>query len=185
VLRDRWALVVLALAFGEGMVLVGFLTFFPVTLQADGLSTTVAGSVVTAFGISTIVFAAVVKRLTRRFAPARLTFIGAVFGVLSYGAVVVDPHLTGVLVGCVLLGGARAFMHSTLQAWITDVVPTQRATAVSLFSTLMFSGSAAATAVGAQLVAGDRFLALYLVALAIMAPVGLIATVGRHRYAHR
>ena len=185
VLRDRWAVTVLVLAFGEGMLLVGFLTYFPVTVQADGLSTTVAGSVVTVFGVSTIVFAAVVKRLTRRLTPARLTLVGAVFGTLAYATVVVDPHLVGVLVAGILLGAARAFMHSTLQAWITDVVPAQRGTAVSLFSTLMFSGSAAATAVGAALVADDRFLPLYLLALAIMVPVGAVATVGRHRYAHR
>ena len=76
-------------------------------------------------------------------------------------------------------------MHSTLQAWITEVVPSQRATAVSLFSTLMFSGGAAATAVGAHLVTGTSFLGTYVLALAIMVPLGLAATAGRHRYALR
>jgi MFS family permease len=76
-------------------------------------------------------------------------------------------------------------MHSTLQAWITEVVPSQRATAVSLFSTLMFTGSAAATAVGAHLVSGDSFRGVYVLALAIMVPLGVTATAGRARYAHR
>jgi MFS transporter, YNFM family, putative membrane transport protein len=183
VLRDRWARVVLALAFAEGMLLVGFVTFFAGNVQADGLSATLAGSAVTTFGVSTMIFASVVKRLTRRLSPARLTLIGAVFGVLSYTALVIDPHLVGVLVACVLLGAARAFMHSTLQAWITEVVPSQRATAVSLFSTLMFSGSAAATAIGAHLVTGSSFLGVYVLALAIMVPLGVVATAGRHRYA--
>jgi MFS transporter, YNFM family, putative membrane transport protein len=185
VLRDRWALFVLALAFGEGMLLVGFVTFFPANLQADDLSATLAGSAVMTFGVSTIVFASVVKRLTRRLSPARLTVIGAGFGVLAYTALVVEPHLVGVLLACVLLGAARAFMHSTLQAWITEVVPSQRATAVSLFSTLMFSGSAAATAVGAHLVTGSSFVGTYVLALTIMVPLGLAATAGRHRYAVR
>jgi YNFM family putative membrane transporter len=183
VLRDRWARIVLALAFAEGMLLVGFVTFFAGNVQADGLSATLAGSAVTTFGVSTMIFASVVKRLTRRLSPARLTLIGAVFGVLAYTALVIDPHLLGVLAACVLLGAARAFMHSTLQAWITEVVPSQRATAVSCFSTLMFSGSAAATAIGAHLVTGSSFLGVYVLALAIMVPLGVVATAGRHRYA--
>lgn len=97
----------------------------------------------------------------------------------------IDKGLAAVLTGCVLLGAARAFMHSTLQAWITDVVPQQRATAVSLFSTLMFTGSAASAAAGAPLVSDGRFAALYLLALGITVPLGLVATVGRARYERR
>jgi len=185
VLRDRWAVLVLALAFAEGMVLVGFVTYFPLTLQEGGLSTTAAGSAVTAFGISTMLFARLVKSLSRRTSAARLSGIGAVCAVLAYGAAAADPALPGVLAACLLLGAARAFLHSTLQAWVTDVVPGQRATAVSLFSTLMFTGSAAATAVGAPYVDGGRFVAVYVLALALTVPLGVTATVGRARYARR
>ena len=185
VVRSRWALLVLTLAFAEGMVLVGFLTYFPLTLQEQGFSTTVAGSAVTTFGIATMVFASVVKRLTSRWTAARLSGVGAVCAVLAYAVVAADQGLAGVLTGCVLLGAARAFMHSTLQAWITDVVPQQRATAVSLFSTSMFTGSAAAAAAGAPLVSDGRFTALYVLALAITVPLGVVATAGRARYERR
>lgn len=182
VLSNRWAVLVLSLAFAEGAVLLGFLTFLPATLQAHGLSTTVAGAVTTTYGVSTMVFAAVVKRLTRRLSPARLTLVGACFGSLSYLALVLDQRVPGVLAGAVLLGAGRAFMHSTLQAWITQVEPRERATAVSLFSSLMFTGSSAAAALGALLLAGGRFTLLYAAALAVMVPLGVVATVGRHRY---
>jgi MFS transporter, YNFM family, putative membrane transport protein len=185
VLSNRWAVLVLALAFAEGVVLMGFLTFLPATLQANGLSTTIAGAVTTTYGVSTMLFAAVVKRLTRRLSPARLTLYGASFGVLSYVALVLDQRVPGVLIGCVLLGAGRAFMHSTLQAWITEVEPRERATAVSLFSSLMFTGSSAAAAFGSLLLAGGRFTLLYAVALAIMVPLGAVATLGRHRYGDR
>lgn len=185
VVHSRWALLVLSLAFAEGMVLVGFLTFFPVTLQEVGFSLTVAGSAVTVFGLATMVFASLVKRLTLRHSAARLSGVGAVCAVLAYGTVAASPGLAGVLAACLLLGAARAFMHSTLQAWITDVVPQQRATAVSMFSTLMFTGGGAATALGAPLVAQGRFAGLYLLALAITVPLGAVATIGRSRYARR
>jgi predicted MFS family arabinose efflux permease len=185
VLTDRWALLVLALAFIEGIVLLGLLTFIPVTLQSHGVSTTMAGVVTTVFGISTMVFAGVVKRLTVRVSAWRLIGIGAVCALAAYACLMLDQEVPGVFAGCVLLGAARAFMHSTLQTWVTDVVPDARATAVSLFATLLFTGSAVATAVGGGLVADGRFVLLYGLALGTVLPLGLVASWGRRRYAVR
>ncbi|MCW2760708.1 MAG: transporter [Marmoricola sp.] len=185
VLSSWWAVLVLALAFAEGVVLLGFLTYFPITLQAGGSSTTLAGAVTTTYGVATMIFAAIVKRLTRTVSPAALTVVGAIAGVLAYGSLVADQGIAGVFAGCVLLGAARAFMHSTLQAWITDVVPRERATAVSMFSTLMFLGSSAAAGIGSVLVEGEQFQLLYTLALAIMVPLGAVAALSRARYARR
>jgi predicted MFS family arabinose efflux permease len=185
VLSNWWALLVLALAFAEGIVFMGFLTYFPITLQAGGSSTTLAGAVTTTFGVATMFFATLVKRLTRHVSPANLTVVGALSGVLAYVSLVADQGVAGVFAACVLLGAARAFMHSTLQAWITDVVPRERATAVSLFSTVMFLGSSAAAAIGALFVEDARFLMLYVLALAIMVPTGVAASLGRAGYARR
>ena len=79
------------------------------------------------------------------------------------------------------LGAAWAFMHSTLQTWVTEVVPEARATAVSLFASLLFTGSAVASAFGSILIEGERFQFLYVLGLAIMVLVGVTATVTCHR----
>jgi YNFM family putative membrane transporter len=185
VLSERWALLVLALAFAEGMVVLGFITFFPTTLQEGGSSATLAGAVVTAFGISTIVFAWLVKRLHGALSPARLIAVGAVCAAAAYVCAVVDQGIAGILGASLMLGAGRAFMHSSLQTWVTDVVPDARAMAVSLFATLLFTGTSAAAAIGGVLVAGGSDAAMYAVALGLSIPLGVVATWGRSRYAHR
>jgi predicted MFS family arabinose efflux permease len=95
---------------------------------------------------------------------------------------VLDHGPAGVMVGCVCLGGAWAFMHSTLQTWVTEVVPQARATAVSLFASLLFTGGAVASAVGAGFVEDGRFASIHLVGLAVMVLLGAGATLGRWRW---
>jgi predicted MFS family arabinose efflux permease len=185
VLGERWARLVLALSFAEGMVLLGFITFFPTTLQESGSSATLAGAVVTAFGISTIVFAWMVKRLHGQLSPAQLIAVGAVCAAAAYVCAVADQGIAGILGASLLLGAGRAFMHSSLQTWVTDVVPDSRAMAVSLFAALLFTGSSAAAAIGGALVATGSHATMYAVALALSVPLGVVATWGRSRYARR
>jgi YNFM family putative membrane transporter len=185
VLRERWALLVLALAFVEGMVVLGYITFFPTTLQHTGSSATLAGAVTTAFGVSTILFAWLVKRLDGRISSARLIAIGAVCVMAAFASAIIDQGIPGMLGASLLLGAGRAFMHSSLQTWVTDVVPHARAMAVSLFATLLFSGTSAAAAVGGVLIATGDYQLMYVVALVSTIPLGVVATWGRSRYARR
>jgi YNFM family putative membrane transporter len=185
VVRERWALLVLALGFLEGMVVLGYITFFPTTLQFTGSSATLAGAVTTAFGVSTIVSARVVKRLDGRLSPARLIGIGAVCAVAAFACAIVDQEVAGMLGASLLLGVGRAFMHSSLQTWVTDVVPDARAMAVGLFATVLFTGSSAAAAIGGVLMATGDHRLMYAVALASAVPLGVVATWGRSRYSRR
>ena len=185
VVRERWALLVLALGFLEGMVVLGYITFFPTTLQFTGSSATLAGAVTTAFGVSTIVSARVVKRLDGRLSPARLIGIGAVCAVAAFACAIVDQEVAGMLGASLLLGVGRAFMHSSLQTWVTDVVPDARAMAVGLFATVLFTGSSAAAAIGGALMATGDHRLMYAVALASAVPLGAVATWGRSRYSRR
>lgn len=185
VLRHRWALVVLGLVLCEGLILVGLLTFLPLTLQADGVSASVAGLVTAVYGLAVLVCARTVRRLSRRVAPAVLVAVGASAGTAAYAVLAVDHGPAGVLVGCVCLGAAWAFMHTTLQTWVTDVVPEARAAAVSLFASLLFTGGAVGTAVGIAFVEDGRFQGLFVAGGTVMALVGLAATVARGRYGRR
>lgn len=185
VLRHRWAVVVLALAACEGVLLVGLLTFLPLTLQFEGTSATVAGLVTAVYGLSVLACSRVVRRASARVAPARLIGVGASAGTAAYVALAIEKGIAGVLVGCVCLGAAWAFMHTTMQTWVTDVVPDARATAVSIFASLLFTGGAVGSAVGIACLEADRFRELLVVGGPAMAAVGLAAVAARRGYARR
>jgi MFS transporter, YNFM family, putative membrane transport protein len=174
VLRDRWALVVLLIGFVEGMVLLGVLNYLPAALQVHGMGTTLSGAVTAGYGVAVIVFSWLVKRLSRRTSSARLIAVGGASGVLAYVAFVLDQVLVGVFAGSVLLAGAWAFMHSTVQKWSTEVVPHARAATVGMFASTLFLGSAVWTAFGAGFAADHDFRGYFVVG----AGVALVLAVG-------
>lgn len=185
VLGNRWALLVLALGLGEGFVLLGPLTFLPVTLQSNGLGVAVSGGLTACYGLAVLVFARVVKRRSRTTPPPRLILIGGSLAVVAYLVLTLNHGTAPVVAGSVLLGAGWAFLHSTLQTWATDVAPGARAVAVSLFATMLFAGSGVGTAVCGPLVDAGRFRPVFAIALAAAVPLCVIATLGRRRYATR
>lgn len=183
VLVNRPAALVLVLVFVEGLVLLGPLTFVPVVLHATGLSVTVSGVLTAAYGAAVLIFARVVKGRTRTMAPATLILVGGALAVLAYVVMTIDHGAVAVVAGLVLLGAGWPFMHSTMQAWITDVAPNSRATAVSLFATLLFCGSALGAAVFGPMVGAGEFQLVFVITLVVAVPLSIVATIGRRRYA--
>lgn len=183
VLSNRPALLVLGLVLAEGVVLLGPLTFLPAVLHSTGLSVTVSGLLTAAYGAAVLVFARVVKsRTQKKMAPAMLILIGGGMAVAACALLVITHAAPAVVVATVLLGGGWAFMHSTLQTWATDMAPGYRATAVSLFATMLFSGSAIGAAIFGSLVDSGRFTTMFAISLAVSVPLVVIATLGRRRY---
>jgi MFS family permease len=182
VLTNRTALLVLSLVLAEGLVLLGPLTFLPVVVHAAGFSVAVSGLLIAAYGASVLVFARIVKARSGRMAPAALILVGGSSVVLAYVLLVLDHGAVAVVVACVLLGGGWAFMHSTLQTWATDMAPGYRATAISLFATMLFTGSAIGAALFGSLVDAGQFTTMFAITLAVSVPLVVAATLGRRRY---
>jgi MFS transporter, YNFM family, putative membrane transport protein len=145
----------------------------------------VSGLLTAAYGVSVLACARLVKARTRTMAPWLLILVGGGMAVLAYVLMVISHGAVAVVVGTVLLGGGWAFMHSTLQTWATDMAPDYRATAVSLFATMLFTGSAIGTAVFGPMVDAGSFTAMFAITLAVSVPLVAIATLGRYRYAVR
>lgn len=185
VLRTRWALAVLALVFVEGVVVLGVLTYLAPAVQGLGSSATVAGLVAAAFGAGALAWSRLVRQLVGRVPPAGLAGIGGAFLVAAWAVPAVAVGLPTVAVAGLLAGGAWAFLHSTLQTWITEVVPHERATAVALFAALLFLGSAAGTVLAAPLAEAGAFGTLFLLGAALAVPVAVLSAVGRAAYARR
>jgi len=186
VLGTGWAWVVLVLAFVEGAVVLGVLTYLAPALQAGGSTAALAGIAAGGYGVGALLFSRVVRRLVGRVPAAALAGIGGAFLAAAWVGPIVVVHPVTVALAGLMLGGCWAFLHSTLQTWATDVVPQARATAVALFATMLFLGSSAGTALGAPLADTDRFGALFLAALVVSVPLGVAAALARARYArHR
>ena len=182
VLRHRWGLAVLALALVEGSALLGLLAYLAPALESTGSSPTAAGAVVGLYGVGLLLASRVVKRLAGRTPPVVFLAAGATGLVVAYTAVAVrqEPEVVGP--AALLVGAAWAAMHSTMQAWATEVVPSARAVMVSLFAAMLFVGSGAATAALAPWAGQFRWTALYASGVVLAALFGVAAVVSRAAY---
>jgi len=173
---------VLALAFVEGAVLLGVLTLLPAAVEAAGAGAALAGAVTGVYGVAVVIFARLVGSLSRRLPTSRLIALGA-SSALAGCALAAVSRSAGVAVGvAILLGLAWAAMHSSLQTWATELLPTARATVVSLFAGSLFIGSAVAAVVVAGLAEANRYAVIFAGAALLTIPLGLIATRGRARW---
>jgi YNFM family putative membrane transporter len=178
----RITLLILGLSMAEGFALLGFLVFFPATLQLGGASTSAAGAVTAAYGVSVMGFGFLVKTFGHRFSPATLITAGGLSAAATYTLMSLHRDLFTVLVASALLGASLPLMHSTLQTWITESGGAQRAMAVSLFATTLFTGNALGAFAGGSLIAGGHVRTAFLAALAVSIPLTLVAAVSRQRH---
>jgi MFS family permease len=180
--RSRTTLLVLALAFLEGAVLLGVLTLLPSAVEAAGASTTVAGAVTAVYGAAVLVASVVVGRLSRRLHPSWLIGLGA-GSALAACVLLSLSRAPALAIGVtLLLGLAWTAMHSSLQTWATEVLPAVRATVVSLFAGSLFIGSSLAAVAVAGLAEAGAYATIFTLAAVLAVPLGGLAVWGRARW---
>src|SRR5215211_3861033 len=177
-----WAVTVVGIAAVEGAVILGFLTYLAPSLESMGFSPATAGLAVGLYGLAVLGWTRAVKLVSNRLGAATLILIGGAMLALGYASGAVEHSLVSVCVAAVLVGGGFAFMHSTLQTWATEVVPEARATVVSLFAAALFAGSGVATMAAAPLAEAGSFDLLFALGALVAVPLGLFASLARHRY---
>lgn len=177
--RSRVTVLVLALAFTEGAVLLGTLTLLPPAVEATGASTSVAGVVTAAYGVSVYLSAGVIGRLSRNHHPSLLIGLGGAAALTACTLVAISQKPASAAVAAVLLGLAWAGMHSSLQTWATEVMPRARGTVVSLFAGSLFVGSAVAAVLVSGLAEAGRYREIFGIAAATTVPLSLAAVWGR------
>ncbi|MEV0147464.1 MULTISPECIES: MFS transporter [unclassified Nonomuraea] len=182
VLRERWALLVLGLAFVEGAVLLGLLPFLATALQHHGVTAAVAGLATAVYGVGLWLLSRLVKRLSRHWPAPLLIAVGGAQLSLGHALVAVHVSLVTVMAAALLFGGGWSFMHSSLQNWATSVAPHARGTAVAFFAAALFIGGAASSWAGGPLAGDGSYGLLFAVAAAVALPLTAVAVVGRHRY---
>lgn len=180
---DRWVLLVLSFGFVEGMALTGAFTFVAPALEdATGAGAGLAGTVVAVYGVSVLGFSRVVRPLSARLRTPTLLVVGGAAGTAGFGLLALDRGLAAGIGGCVLLGAAWAFMHSTLQTWGTSVRPQARSQVVPLFAACLFLGGSAGAALGGVLAEDGRYGLLFAVSTALFVPLTAVSATARARY---
>ncbi|MEV0386127.1 MFS transporter [Nonomuraea sp. NPDC050643] len=183
VLGQRWALLVFALAFTEGAIMLGALPFLPTALQHAGVAAAVAGLAVTAYGLGLWAVAKLVKRLSGTWPPPLLMAVGGAQLCAGFAIVAVHVGVPTVAVTALLLGGGWSFLHSSLQTWATSVVPEARGTTIAFFACALFVGSAVASWAAGPLADQGRYGLLFGLAAGAVLPLTVVAVVARRRYA--
>ncbi|MFG1946645.1 MFS transporter [Nonomuraea sp. NPDC048826] len=185
VLRRPWALLVFALAFVEGAVLLGMLTFLATALQHQGVATGPAGLAAAGYGAGVYLFSQVVKRLAGGWPVWVLILTGGTQMCAGFVIVAVQANLATVAVTALLLGGGWSFMHSSLQTWATSVAPRARGTTVAFFASCLFMGSAVSSWAAGPLAGRGSYGLLFGLAAAVTAPLTAVAAISRRRYGSR
>ncbi|MDX3245137.1 MFS transporter [Streptomyces sp. ME18-1-4] len=147
-----WPLWTYGLGLIEGAILLGILTYIVPALERDGLSTELAGVLGATYGLGIIGGAHLAKRTVARVGRTVMIGIGSTTLFVAFLVASLSQNVVALTVTAVLIGTSNAFLHSSLQGWATDVAPTARATAVSVFVCSVFLGSSAATGLTAGLI---------------------------------
>lgn len=151
IVTGSWSRIVLLVAMVEGMAGFGALAIWASHLhQVLGLSLSAAAAIVALFGLGGMLYMVMAGHLIRRWGESGLALLGGALVGLSALVLAFTPHW-GLCVPASLLAGFGFFMfHNTMQANATQMAPTARGTAVSLFAASLFLGQS----VGVTLAAG-------------------------------
>ncbi|MEA2930692.1 MAG: hypothetical protein QOG38_3120 [Hyphomicrobiales bacterium] len=141
VLANPWARFVIACAVCEAALVWGAFAYVGADMHLRfGLSFTLVGVVVSAFGVGGLIYAATVQQLVLRFGQIGLAMLGGVVIAVAYLllAFALSWWIAPLAVAAIGLG--FYMLHNTLQTNATQMTPQARGTAVSLFSAALYLG---------------------------------------------
>jgi len=177
-----WPLYLYGLAFFEGAVLLGTLTYIVPAMEHAGVPVALAGVLAATYGIGIVVGSRLVNRVAARTGRPVVVAIGGAFLVAGYllAALLGDPATLAVT--ALLVGLSNSFMHSSIQGWATAVAPSARATTVSFFATSMFVGAGVATGISARTAASGDYRTIFILTAAFAVLVAAAAAISFARW---
>jgi predicted MFS family arabinose efflux permease len=170
VLGNPWARAVIAAAALEAGLMWGTYAYVGADLHLRfGLSLTMVGLVVAAFGLGGLIYSLSVKQLVFRFGQIGLATTGGVLLATGYLVLVLQPVWWFAPAATMIIGLGFYMLHNTLQTNATQMSPEARGTAVAIFSSALYLGQT--VGVGAVSLTVDRFTA---VPAFVVAAIGLL-----------
>ena len=163
VLREPWARAMLAFVAVEGALAFGALAFLPAYLVSRfDLTLTQGAGIVVLYGVGGLAYAMTARRLVPLLGEAGIALLGGLALALAWGGIAMAPHW-GLVVPACLLGGLGFYsLHGVMQTHATQMAPSVRGTAVSLFACAMFIGIAAGVGVAGKVVDQTGYLPVFL-----------------------
>jgi predicted MFS family arabinose efflux permease len=141
VLAVPWARIVLCVTLIEGAFAFSALSFIPSYLHGTfGLPISRAGAIVALYGLGGLAYSRGARALVKRLGEANLARVGGAGLAVAYGALAIAHSWWFAIPACVLAGFSFYALHNTLQTHATQMAPSMRGTAVSLFSCFLFFG---------------------------------------------
>jgi MFS transporter, YNFM family, putative membrane transport protein len=156
ILETPWARIMLLAVFFEGAFMFGAFAYVGADLhQRFGLSFTLVGVVIAAFGLGGLVYAGFVRQLFGRFGEIGLAAYGGTTLGIAYLMLAFAPAWWAAPLAVAMIGLGYYMLHNTLQTNATQMAPEARATGVCMFSAALYLGQPAGVAVVAPVI--DRF----------------------------
>ncbi|GGG17169.1 MFS transporter [Caldovatus sediminis] len=141
ILSNRAALELYGAVCVEGAVVFGSFPFFAALLAAQGLGGAAeAGFAIGAFGAGGFVYAALARPLLARFGQAWVVRAGGALGAAALLGLAAAPVWWGFAAAALALGVGFYMVHGSIQARVTEVAPTARASAMALHACGFFIG---------------------------------------------
>ncbi|MGC0269094.1 MFS transporter [Glutamicibacter soli] len=175
-------LLLYAIVFVEGALLMGLLTYIVPALQQSGVGVGLSGLLGCGFALGVILGARLMRRLVARFSRTWLIGIGGAVLFLSFVPSAFIPSPASFTFTGFFLGAANAIMHSSMQGWATDIAPEARATTVSLFVFSLFFGASTMTYLTADLAAAAGYAQIFGYGLWLGIALAIIATLAHARW---
>src|SRR5215216_1342792 len=171
VLASRWARIVIGAVAVETALTFGAFAYVGADLHLRfGLSFSLVGLVVGAFGVGGLIYALTVHQLVPRLGQTGLALYGSMILALAFLTLALAPAAWIAPLGVALIGLGFYMLHNTLQTNATQMTPQARGTAVALFSAAVYFGQTAGVALAAPMV--DRMGAPpVFIAVALLLPV--------------
>ncbi|SAL04667.1 membrane protein [Caballeronia arationis] len=136
-----WARIVLLITLIEGAFAFSALSFVPSYLHTSfELPISKAGAVVALYGVGGLAYSRGARILVNRLGEANLVRVGGTGLAIAYGALALAHSWWVAMPACLLAGFSFYALHNTLQTHATQMAPSMRGTAVSLFSCFLFFG---------------------------------------------
>lgn len=170
--HNGWARTILIIALIEGASIFGVLAITASHLHHNlGISLTLAGGATALYGLGGMAYMASAKLAIRRLGEVGLARYGGLCFAVAFAVIAFTPSWWLAIPACFVGGFGFAMFHNTMQAKATQMIPTARATGVTLFAGFLFLGQSLGVLVLASLIshlsstwviAGDALLVVLL-----------------------
>ena len=170
-----WSRVILATVAIEGLLCFGALAFVPTSLhERGGLPVWLAGAITAAMGLGGLAYTLSAANLVRRLGEAGLALTGGLILAAGFCLIAVWPAAVPGVIACMMIGLGYHMLHNTLQTNATQMAPSVRGTAVSLFAMCLFIGQSLGVTLAASAIPVTGFGPVFGVAAAGLVITGLV-----------